>query len=127
MSLVQLGKRTSSHFGFISSPQFVRMPVLRPPTARPFRRRCQGAIRNAKKRGYVTHDQINALLSSEEVKSEQIEDIPANFSEMGVDAVDTKEAELEEEVATGEEPRRKPRARRRHARSASYACALASA
>ena len=31
-------------------------------------------IRGAKKRGYVTHDQINALLSSEEVKSEQIED-----------------------------------------------------
>src|SRR3984957_12739684 len=60
-------------------------------------------IRNAKKRGYVTHDQINALLSSEEVKSEQIEDILANFSEMGVNVVDTKEADLEEEVATGEE------------------------
>ena len=60
-------------------------------------------IRSAKKRGYVTHDQINALLSSEEVKSEQIEDILANFSEMGVNVVDTKEAELEEEVATGEE------------------------
>src|ERR1700683_4572347 len=54
-------------------------------------------IRSAKKRGYVTHDQINALLSSEEVKSEQIEDILANFSD------DTKKAELEEEVATGEE------------------------
>jgi RNA polymerase primary sigma factor len=27
-------------------------------------------IRSAKKRGYVTHDQINALLASEEVKSE---------------------------------------------------------
>jgi RNA polymerase primary sigma factor len=61
-------------------------------------------IRNTKKRGHVTHDQINALLSSEEVKSEQIEDILANFSEMGVDVVDTKDAELEEEVATGEEP-----------------------
>ena len=32
-------------------------------------------IRGAKKRGYVTHNQINALLSSEEIKSEQIEDI----------------------------------------------------
>src|SRR6185312_2316747 len=29
-------------------------------------------IRKAKKCGYVTHDQIDALLSSEEVKSEQI-------------------------------------------------------
>jgi RNA polymerase primary sigma factor len=61
-------------------------------------------IRNAKKRGYVTHDQIDALLSSEAVKSEQIEDILANFSEVGVNVVDTKEAELEEVVATGEEP-----------------------
>src|ERR1039457_5518041 len=61
-------------------------------------------IRSAKKRGYVTHDQINALLSSGEVKSEQIEDILANFSGMGVNVVETKEAELEEEVEIGEEP-----------------------
>jgi RNA polymerase primary sigma factor len=53
-------------------------------------------IRGAKKRGYVTHDQINALLPSEEVKSEQIEDILAMFSEMGVNVVETKETELEE-------------------------------
>ena len=61
-------------------------------------------IRSAKKRGYVTHDQINALLSSGEVKSEQIEDILANFSGMGINVVETKEAELEEEAETGEEP-----------------------
>jgi RNA polymerase primary sigma factor len=61
-------------------------------------------ICSAKKRGYATHDQINALLSSEEVKSEQIEDILAKLSEMGVSLVETKEAELEEEVATREEP-----------------------
>jgi RNA polymerase primary sigma factor len=61
-------------------------------------------IRGAKKRGYVTHNQINALLSSKEVKSEQIEDMLAKLSEMGVNVVETKEAELEEEVATREEP-----------------------
>ncbi len=61
-------------------------------------------IRNAKKRGYVTHDQINALLSSEEVKSEQIEDILGKLSEMGINVVETKEAELEKELATREEP-----------------------
>ena len=61
-------------------------------------------IRSAKKRGYVTHDQINALLSSEEVKSERIEDMLAKFSEMGVNVVETEEAEPEEEVATCEEP-----------------------
>ena len=61
-------------------------------------------IRSAKKRGYVTHDQINALLSSEEVKSEQIEDILAKFSEMGVNVVETKEAGPEEDMAAREEP-----------------------
>jgi RNA polymerase primary sigma factor len=53
-------------------------------------------IRGAKKRGYVTHDQINALLPSEEVKSEQIEDILATFSEMGVNVVETEETEPED-------------------------------
>ncbi len=60
-------------------------------------------IRSAKKRGYVTHDQINALLSSEQVKSEQIEDILAKFSEMGVNLVEPEEAEPENEGAR-EEP-----------------------
>jgi RNA polymerase primary sigma factor len=60
-------------------------------------------IRSAKKCGYVTHDQINVLLSSEEVKSEQIEDILAKFSEMGVNVIETEEAEPENEGAR-EEP-----------------------
>jgi len=60
-------------------------------------------IGTAKKRGYVTHDQINALLASEEVNSEQIENILAKFSEMGINLVETKEARLEEKVATREE------------------------
>jgi RNA polymerase primary sigma factor len=59
-------------------------------------------IRAAKKRGYVTVDQINAVMPSEEVNSEQIEDILAMFSEMGVNVVETEEAEQEEERA--EEP-----------------------
>src|SRR4029077_16307458 len=57
-------------------------------------------IRSAKKRGYVTRDQINALLSSDDVKTEQIEDILEKWREMGV----TLEPELEEEVASREEP-----------------------
>ena len=64
-------------------------------------------IRSANKRGYVTHDQINALLSSEEVKSEQIEDILAKFSEMGVNVVETEEAEPEDVVAR-EAPEEEP-------------------
>src|SRR3974377_2229891 len=61
-------------------------------------------IRTAKKRGYVTHDQINALLASDEVNSEQIESILAKFSEMGINVVETKEARLWEE---GETPERR--------------------
>ena len=62
-------------------------------------------IRKAKKRGYVTHDQVNALRSSEEVKSEQIEDILAMFSEMGINVVETEEAEQEDgEQREDEEP-----------------------
>src|SRR6266436_3395004 len=56
-------------------------------------------IRGAKKRGYVTVDQINAVLPSEEVNSEQIEDVLAMFSEMGVNVVETEEAEQEEDAA----------------------------
>ena len=60
-------------------------------------------IRTAKRCGYVTHDQISALLSSEEVNSEQIETILAKFSEIGINVVETKEARLEEEVETRDE------------------------
>jgi RNA polymerase primary sigma factor len=50
-------------------------------------------IRTAKKRGYVTHDQITSL--AKEVNSEQIEDVLAMFSEMGVNVVETEEASEE--------------------------------
>src|SRR6266446_1034327 len=59
-------------------------------------------IRSAKKRGYVTHDQINSVLHSEEVNSEQIEDVLAMFSEMGVNVVETEEASEEGEEAREE-------------------------
>jgi len=50
-------------------------------------------MRGAKKRGYVTHDQINSL--SKEVNSEQIEDVLAMFSDMGVNVVETEEGSEE--------------------------------
>ena len=61
-------------------------------------------IRSAKRRGYVTVDEINSVLPSKEANSEQIKDIPSIFGEMGVNVVETNEAEPEEEVATREEP-----------------------
>jgi RNA polymerase primary sigma factor len=39
-------------------------------------------IRSAKKRGYVAHDQINSVLPSEEVNSEQIEGVLAGETEV---------------------------------------------
>src|SRR5262245_13081163 len=64
-------------------------------------------VRSAKKRGYVTHDQIKSVLASEEVNSEQIEDVLAMFSEMGVNVIETDETSKEGEKPReeGEEPR----------------------
>ena len=52
-------------------------------------------VRAAKKRGYITHDQINAL--SKEINSEQIENILAMFSGMGINVVESEEASDDEE------------------------------
>src|SRR5260370_18494897 len=54
-------------------------------------------IRTAKKRGYVTHDQINSVLPSEEANSKQIEDVLAMFRERGVNWVETEESSEEGE------------------------------
>src|SRR6266536_3022502 len=61
-------------------------------------------IKAAKKRGYVTHEQINSVLPSEEVTSEQIEDILAMLNEVGITTVESEEAEPEEEAEASEEP-----------------------
>jgi len=54
-------------------------------------------IKQAKARGYVTMDELNKVLPSEEVTSEAIEDTLAMLSEMGVNVV-----EAEEDAAEGE-------------------------
>ncbi len=54
-------------------------------------------IKLAKKRGYVTYEQLNAVLPSEEVSSDKIEDIYAMLNEMGINTVETEEAETDEE------------------------------
>jgi RNA polymerase primary sigma factor len=63
-------------------------------------------IKLAKKRGYVTYEQLNSVLPSEEVTSEQIEDVLAMINEMGINVVESEEAEPEESAA--EEPREEP-------------------
>ena len=54
-------------------------------------------IQQAAKRGYVTYEQLNAVMPSEEVTSEKIEDILATLNEMGINVVETEEAEADEE------------------------------
>lgn len=55
-------------------------------------------IKVAKKRGFVTMDELNAVLPSEEVTSEQIEDTMAMLSDMGINVVeDDEEAEADSE------------------------------
>ena len=58
-------------------------------------------IKQGKARGYVTHDELNKVLPSEEVSSEQIEDILAMLSEMGISVVDTDEEAEETEGGEG--------------------------
>jgi RNA polymerase primary sigma factor len=58
-------------------------------------------IKLAKKRGYVTMDELNAVLPSEEVTSEQIEDTMAMLSDMGINVVEDDEAS---DDADGEQP-----------------------
>ncbi len=60
-------------------------------------------IKEAKKRGYVTVDELNAVLPSEEVTSEQIEDTMSMLSDMGINVVESDEAEEAEPEAAEEE------------------------
>src|SRR5205085_10798638 len=60
-------------------------------------------IKQAKARGYVTMDELNKVLPSEEVTSEQIEDTLAMLSEMGVNVVDSEEDAEGGEVVVREE------------------------
>ncbi|HTV33112.1 MAG TPA: RNA polymerase sigma factor RpoD [Methylocella sp.] len=48
-------------------------------------------IKLAKKRGFVTYAELNAVLPSEEVNSEQIEDILAMMNEMGINVIENEE------------------------------------
>ena len=48
-------------------------------------------LAKAKERGYVTYDEINAVLPPEQVSSEQIEDTMAMLSEMGITIVESEE------------------------------------
>ncbi|OUS13879.1 RNA polymerase sigma factor RpoD, partial [Rhodospirillales bacterium 47_12_T64] len=50
-------------------------------------------IAKAKEVGYVTYDELNKVLPSDEMSSEQIEDIMALLSEMGINVVENEESD----------------------------------
>jgi RNA polymerase primary sigma factor len=61
-------------------------------------------IAKAKRRGYITYDELNAALPQDELSSEQIEDVMSAISEMGVNIVETDEDAQEEDGEDAEGP-----------------------
>ncbi len=60
-------------------------------------------IKAAKKSGFVTMDQLNAVLPSEHVTSEQIEDTMSMLSDMGINVVEEDETAEDGDSSSGEE------------------------
>ncbi len=61
-------------------------------------------IKAAKARGFVTYDELNKVLPSDQNSSEQIEDIMSQLSEMGINVVDSEEdAEEQQSEDSAEE------------------------
>src|ERR1700729_2552719 len=50
-------------------------------------------VARGKERGYITFDELNQILPPDQNSSEQIEDVMANFSEMGIQVVEGEETE----------------------------------
>src|SRR5579871_6019523 len=61
-------------------------------------------IKVAKKRGYVTIDELNQVLPSDQNTPEQIEDIMTMLNDMGINVIETDEVEEPEEAGAEEEP-----------------------
>ena len=56
-------------------------------------------VSRAKKRGYITYDELNEALPQDQMSSEQIEDVMSAINEMGINVVDSEEADEEEQAA----------------------------
>ncbi len=54
-------------------------------------------VARGKEQGYVTYEELNAVLSQEQVSSEQIEDVMTMLSEMGINLIDGEESEDNED------------------------------
>ncbi len=59
-------------------------------------------IARAKKRGYLTYDELNEALPQDQMSSDQLEDIMSALSEMGVNIVENEDASDDEKPAEEE-------------------------
>ncbi|MGE5157448.1 MAG: RNA polymerase sigma factor region1.1 domain-containing protein, partial [Gemmatimonas sp.] len=60
-------------------------------------------IKQAKKRGFVTFDQLNEVLPSDTTSPEQIEDIMSMLSDMGINVTEAEDAEGDDDKDEGED------------------------
>jgi RNA polymerase primary sigma factor len=61
-------------------------------------------IARAKKRGFVTYDELNEALPQDQMSSEQIEDIMSAINEMGINVVENEEATEDDNEESEPEP-----------------------
>ena len=55
-------------------------------------------ISQAKSRGYITYDELNNFMPPDQVSSEQIEDVMAMLSEMGINVIESEESSDDEDA-----------------------------
>src|SRR6266446_1542190 len=60
-------------------------------------------IKQAKKRGFVTFDQLNEVLPSDTTSPEQIEDIMSMLSDMGINVTEADDSDSEEDKDEGDD------------------------
>ncbi|OWK32111.1 RNA polymerase sigma factor RpoD [Sphingomonas mucosissima] len=61
-------------------------------------------VARAKKRGYITYDQLNAALPQDQMSSDQLEDVMSALNEMGVNIVENEEAGEDGDEQEQEQP-----------------------
>ncbi|WP_416908798.1 MAG: RNA polymerase sigma factor RpoD [Polymorphobacter sp.] len=61
-------------------------------------------LNRAKKRGYITYDELNSALPQDQMTSEQIEDVMAQISEMGINIIENDEQAEDAAAVDDDEP-----------------------
>src|SRR5438128_10563737 len=56
-------------------------------------------VARAKKRGYVTYDELNDALPQDQMSTDQIEDVMSSLNELGINVVENEEADEDDDKA----------------------------